>query len=398
MATLTPFPKIQFFDDNGDPLAGGKVYTYEQGTTTPLATYQDEAETTPNTNPVILDSSGRALIWLGSADYTFVIHNSSDVLQSSGGDVTSNAASLALKADLVSPTFTGTPAAPTAAEGTNTTQIATTAFVETATGSLVETVVGTAGEIDVDSSDVNNPVLSLSSALFLETPSGSILVGGISGGKVVRSGDHIVTVGAGFCRDSTNTEVLSWADQVVTIPSVASTQYSLFACDDGTVRTDTDHEGANLIGSYAIRYLFTVFTLASTILPDMVTNEDSVVFTNRSQTPITSGVTVPDNVTTAIDISGFIPSVARVAGIAVGASSATANAYCCFGPAAAIVAQTVFSQYQYSTAGDIFQNGTSFSGSDFWPLFTTNIYWGDGSYSNAANTTTPHLYGIKFNR
>jgi len=34
------------------------------------------------------------------------------------------------KANLASPTFTGTPAAPTAATGTNTTQIATTAFVQ----------------------------------------------------------------------------------------------------------------------------------------------------------------------------------------------------------------------------------------------------------------------------
>ena len=40
--------------------------------------------------------------------------------------------SLALKAPLASPTFTGTPAAPTATAGTNTTQIATTAFVSTA--------------------------------------------------------------------------------------------------------------------------------------------------------------------------------------------------------------------------------------------------------------------------
>lgn len=37
----------------------------------------------------------------------------------------------ALKAPLASPTFTGTPAAPTAATGTNTTQLATTAFVNT---------------------------------------------------------------------------------------------------------------------------------------------------------------------------------------------------------------------------------------------------------------------------
>lgn len=35
------------------------------------------------------------------------------------------------KANLASPTFTGTPAAPTATKGTNTTQIATTAFVQT---------------------------------------------------------------------------------------------------------------------------------------------------------------------------------------------------------------------------------------------------------------------------
>jgi hypothetical protein len=44
-------------------------------------------------------------------------------------DVTGLQAELDLKAALASPTFTGTPAAPTAAPGTNTTQLATTAFV-----------------------------------------------------------------------------------------------------------------------------------------------------------------------------------------------------------------------------------------------------------------------------
>jgi hypothetical protein len=46
-----------------------------------------------------------------------------------GSDVEVTIASLAAKAGLASPTFTGTPAAPTAAQGTSTTQIATTAFV-----------------------------------------------------------------------------------------------------------------------------------------------------------------------------------------------------------------------------------------------------------------------------
>jgi hypothetical protein len=68
MAILTPMPVMQFFDDNGDPLAGGKLYTYEAGTTTPLATYTDEGGGTANTNPVILDAAGRANIWLATTD------------------------------------------------------------------------------------------------------------------------------------------------------------------------------------------------------------------------------------------------------------------------------------------------------------------------------------------
>lgn len=47
-------------------------------------------------------------------------------------DVTGLSAALALKAPIASPALTGTPTAPTAAPGTNTTQIATTAFVEEA--------------------------------------------------------------------------------------------------------------------------------------------------------------------------------------------------------------------------------------------------------------------------
>lgn len=51
------------------------------------------------------------------------------VYDNSGTDVEVSTADITSKANLASPTFTGTPAAPTAAQGTNTTQIATTAFV-----------------------------------------------------------------------------------------------------------------------------------------------------------------------------------------------------------------------------------------------------------------------------
>ena len=82
MASLTPTPKQQFFDANGNPLVLGKVYTYAAGTTTPIATYVDQVGATANTNPIILDARGMANIWLqASVAYKFLITNSADVLQ-----------------------------------------------------------------------------------------------------------------------------------------------------------------------------------------------------------------------------------------------------------------------------------------------------------------------------
>ena len=51
------------------------------------------------------------------------------IYDNSGSDVEVSTADITNKANLASPTFTGTPAAPTASQGTNTTQVATTAFV-----------------------------------------------------------------------------------------------------------------------------------------------------------------------------------------------------------------------------------------------------------------------------
>lgn len=74
-------PKMQFFDTNGDPLSGGKVYTYEVGTTTDKATYPTLAdalaETSANANPVILDSRGEAVICL-TGPTKFKIDDSAD--------------------------------------------------------------------------------------------------------------------------------------------------------------------------------------------------------------------------------------------------------------------------------------------------------------------------------
>lgn len=79
MALIAPTPKLQFFDANGVPLSGGKLYTYEAGTTTPLTTYTSSTGGTPNTNPVILDSRGEASVWLGTSVYKLKLTTSTDV-------------------------------------------------------------------------------------------------------------------------------------------------------------------------------------------------------------------------------------------------------------------------------------------------------------------------------
>jgi SpoU rRNA methylase family enzyme len=49
----------QYLDNAGDPLAEGKLYFYESGTTTPKTTYADINNSIPNTNPVLLSAAGR---------------------------------------------------------------------------------------------------------------------------------------------------------------------------------------------------------------------------------------------------------------------------------------------------------------------------------------------------
>lgn len=68
--SLMPLPKIQLLDNSGKPLAGGLVYTALSGTTAgpgqayPKASYTDSTGSVSNPNPVVLDSAGRADIWL----------------------------------------------------------------------------------------------------------------------------------------------------------------------------------------------------------------------------------------------------------------------------------------------------------------------------------------------
>lgn len=82
--SVAPYPHLQFFDSDGDPLASGTLQTYAAGTTTPLETYSDSGLATANPTTITLNSAGRpavsgseVTIFLLPRAYKWVLKNSS---------------------------------------------------------------------------------------------------------------------------------------------------------------------------------------------------------------------------------------------------------------------------------------------------------------------------------
>lgn len=73
MASSFTSGRFQGLDSAGIPLSGGKLWTYAAGTLTPLATYTTQSGGIENSNPVTLDSAGRAPVWLSSSSYRMIL-------------------------------------------------------------------------------------------------------------------------------------------------------------------------------------------------------------------------------------------------------------------------------------------------------------------------------------
>jgi len=109
-------------------------------------------------------------------------------------EYTAIATAITSKADTASPTFTGTPSAPTAASGTNTTQIATTAFVETAKTAILGAIYPV-GSIYTNASVSTNPATLLGFGTWSAFGEGRVAIGnggGFTAGDTGGSADAIV--------------------------------------------------------------------------------------------------------------------------------------------------------------------------------------------------------------
>lgn len=101
----------QFFDNSGDVLTGGLLYSYLAGTTTPATTYINVGGAVANSNPIVLDAAGRVpyQIWLtDGVGYKFRLETSTGTQIGTWDNITSqNTASTGLSASAISYTAAG---------------------------------------------------------------------------------------------------------------------------------------------------------------------------------------------------------------------------------------------------------------------------------------------------
>ena len=150
MARLfSPAFNQQFFDENGKPIAAGKLYTYVAGSSTPVATYKAITGSAMNTNPIILDAAGYADFVLEvGASYKFVLKDKNDFLIKTWDNVTAADISSILeqlvldikdKADKANPSTNGNLAALDAFGNVKDSNHNATDFATAAQGQLAET-------------------------------------------------------------------------------------------------------------------------------------------------------------------------------------------------------------------------------------------------------------------
>jgi len=152
--------------DNGD--VSNTEYGYLNGVTSAIQTQIDSKQATITDGDLTIARTTGLQTALDSKQAT-ITDGDLTIARTNGLQT-----ALDLKAPIAGPTFTGTPAAPTATAGTNTTQLATTAFVKTAVDNLVDSAPGaldTLNELAAAIGDDANYAATVTTALSGKHPS-----------------------------------------------------------------------------------------------------------------------------------------------------------------------------------------------------------------------------------
>ena len=285
--TVIPVPKMQFFDNNGAALAGGKLYCYAAGTTTHQAVYSNAALTSAIAQPVTLDSSGRAAIFLQAKAYKFLLHTSSDVELWAIDDVFALQPSEAINLELT---------------GTAGEDLVANNGVYLSDGSGSKTA-GRWYKADADNTySSTDPKVGLAVAAIDTGETGLIRIGGTMDGfsSLTLGAKEYVSGTAGALTETapTNAKVMGWAmsaTQVVIDPAVPNVGVmELLHCDTGSTSTESAHNfdtyafvsGAlDAKDSLIIKWALTV-TGATLVDPILWSETDSAQIGNLSENNI----------------------------------------------------------------------------------------------------------------
>jgi hypothetical protein len=167
-------------------------------------------------------------------------------------ELTAVSNAIASKADINSPTFTGTPAGPTASSGTNTTQLATTAFVTAALSAIYPV-----GSIYINAAVSTNPATLLGFGTWTAFGAGKVLVGLDSADALFDTLEE-----TGGSKDAINVSHTHTATSTVTDPGHAHTLP--FGPRLGTGSNTADSQGGSTISTNSATTGITVATTNST--------------------------------------------------------------------------------------------------------------------------------------
>jgi hypothetical protein len=145
------------------------------------------------------------------------------------------------KADLASPTFTGTPAAPTATAGSSTTQIATTAFVSTALAAVYPV-----GSIYINATSSSNPATLLGFGTWTAFGAGRVMVGFDSSDALFDTAEETGGSKDAVVVSHTHTATVSDPGHVHTVNAGATASNQL--TNGGTVNLGSTNTGSAVTG------------------------------------------------------------------------------------------------------------------------------------------------------
>lgn len=265
-------------DNNGVTMSGGALTIYEdasKGGASTVIDYDEAVRLKGLKNYTLPAANGATLGGVKSGGDVTVANGTITVNDDSHNHTIANVdnlqTTLNAKAPLASPTFTGTPKAPTAASGTNTTQIATTAFVQAA----VESKIAAADAMRYKGTLGTGGTITALPASHKVGDSYKVITAGTYAGQKCEVGDMVICVTAGStANDAHWTVVQSNVDGAVTGPtSAVSGRVAVFNGTTGKVIKDSGFTIAKSVPADA-KFTDTTYGLATTSANGLMSKED----------------------------------------------------------------------------------------------------------------------------